>query len=136
MALKFFNIRSREVQVAITEPQISALWASSDRSPNAHQGQDFGWRLAPEVVVELKRIKKDADLLEKIATKYKLPLDAIDEKVILRYISSKSAVVNAPVAEETDYTDEYNEEIRRLESGGKPRRTRRARKAKETQVNP
>lgn len=116
MPIKFFNIRSKEVQVAETEPQIAALWSSSDHSPNITQGQDFGWRLAPEVVVELKRIKQDIHTLEEIALRYKLSLDAVGEKEILRYISSKTSVAAAPVANEADYTDEYNEEIRRLET--------------------
>ena len=47
MAIRFLNIRSGEEAVAEDEPQIAALWASSDRSPNITQGQDFGWRIAP-----------------------------------------------------------------------------------------
>ena len=118
MAIKFFNIRSKEVQVAETEPQISAMWASSDHSPNITQGQDFGWRLAPEVVVEMKRIKQDLHTLEEIAIRYKLALDAVGEKEILRYISSRTSAATAPIAGLEDYTDEYEQEIRRLEAKG------------------
>lgn len=116
MAIKFFNIRSREVRVAENEPQITAMWASSDHSPNITQGQDFGWRLAPEVVVELKRIKQDFNKLQEIAVRYNMPLDAVGEPEILQYISDKTNSEQAPVAQEGDYTDEYNEEIRRLEN--------------------
>lgn len=116
MAIKFYNIRSKEIRIAESEPHISAMWASSDRSPNAFQGQDFGWRLAPEVVVELKRIKNDPNTLMLIASKINRPLDDVDEKEILSYISSKTSPELAPVAQDADYTDEYNAEIRRLES--------------------
>lgn len=115
MAIKFLNIRSKEVRVAETEPQLAALWSSSDRSPNITQGQDFGWRLAPEVVVEMKQIKNSPAELQQIAVRYGLPMDAVDEKAILQYISDKTAAENAPVAVEGDYSDEYDQEIRRLE---------------------
>lgn len=115
MAIKYFNIKSKEVRVAETEPQIAAMWGSSDRSPNATFGQDFGWRLAPEVVVEMKRIKQDGSTLERIASRYRMQLEDLSEKEILQWISEKTDAKNAPVAGEADYTDEYNQEIRRLE---------------------
>lgn len=115
MSIKFFNIRSKEVRIAKTEPHITAMWASSDRSPNVTQGQDFGWRLAPEVVVEMKRIKGDPQLLLNIAQMYNRPLEDVGEPEILSYISDKTRDEDAPVAEEADYTDEYQAEIRRLE---------------------
>lgn len=115
MAVKFFNIRSKEVLVAENEPQISALWSSSDRSPNITQGQDFGWRMAPEVVVEMKKIKQDLPTLQLIAAQTQRPLEDIGEPEILLFISAKTAAENAPIAQEGDYTDEYESEIRRLE---------------------
>jgi hypothetical protein len=115
MSIKFFNIRSKEVRVAETEPHITAMWSSSDRSPNITQGQDFGWRLAPEVVVEMKQIKQDMPLLLQIAARYNRPLEDIGEPEILNYISDKTRSADAPVAVEGDYTDEYEQEIRRLE---------------------
>lgn len=124
MAIKFFNVRSREVQIAETEPQVSALWASSDRSPNVTQGQDFGWRLAPEVVVEMKQISHDEAKLQQIASRYNMMLQDVGETTILQYISDKTSPSNAPVAEATDYTDEYDDEIRRLEKENKAKATK------------
>lgn len=115
MAIKFFNIRSREVRVADTEPLITAMWASSDHSPNITQGQDFGWRLAPEVVVEMKKIKQDVLILERIAARYNRPLEDVGEPEILQFISDNTQADSAPVAQEADYSDEYDAEIRRLE---------------------
>lgn len=116
MALKFFNIRSREVRVAETPEMIAAMWASSDRGPNANQGQDFGWRLAPEVVVEMRRISRNPAVLQEIAVRYQRPLEDIGEKEVLRYISDRTSTEDAPVAQEGDYEDEYRREISRLES--------------------
>ena len=113
--IRFFNIRSKEVRVAETEPQIAALWSSSDHSPNITQGQDFGWRLAPEVVVEMKRIKQDPEIIEKIAKRISKNTDEITEPDILHYISATNRAAQDAVAKDEDYSDEYNEEIRRLE---------------------
>lgn len=111
MAIKFLNIRTKEVRVARTEPQISAMWASSDRSPNITQGQDFGWRLAPEVVIEMEDIKKDISMIQRIAAIQGRPMEDIGEKEILAYISSQTTESQAPVADESDYEDDYRTAI-------------------------
>lgn len=121
MAITFYNIRSREVRVAETEPMIAAMWGSSDRSPNAQYGQDFGWRLAPEVVVKMKRMRQDPDVIERIARRYKKSEEDITETDFLHYISQQTAIEDAPVAQEADYEDEYMAEIRRLEDADKPK---------------
>lgn len=119
MAIKFYNIKSKETRVAVTEPMISAMWASSDRGPNAHQGQDFGWRLAPEVVVELRRIKRNQGILQTIAIRFKKPVEELKENDILKYISDRTKSEDAPVAQEGDYEDDYLNEIRRLDRAAK-----------------
>lgn len=116
MALKFFNIRSGETLTAegeFAEPQISALWASSDHSPNITQGQDMGWRLAPAVVVQLKQIKQDPVILTQLAARLNKPTDDITDPDILLYISASTEADNAPVATYVDYVDAYDEEIKR-----------------------
>lgn len=115
MAIKFFSIRTKEVRVAETEPQITALWASSDHSPNVSQGQDFGWRLAPEVVVQMKKIKQDPFTLERIAARTNRLIEDIKEPEILDYISSLTKPGEEAIANDMDYTDEYEQEIRRIE---------------------
>lgn len=114
MAIRFINIRSGEEVVAEEEPHISALWSSSDHSPNITQGQDFGWRLAPSVLVEMKEIKQNPQILQTISITYQRPLEDIGEPDILTYISDKTNRENAPVADEADYTDFYDQEVRRL----------------------
>lgn len=116
MAIKWFNIRSKEVVVAETEPHISAMWASSDHSPNITQGQDFGWRLAPEVVVQLKKIKQHPAELRELAQIYGIMPDSVGEPEILRYISDQTDTLDAKIAKDGDYTDEYDAQIRLLEA--------------------
>jgi hypothetical protein len=119
MALKFKNIRSKEIIVAQSEPMIAALWASSNLGPNAHQGQDFGWRLAPEVVIEMKRIKNDYRKLESIAVSRKKSVEELKDSDILRYISKQTLEEDAPIAQEGDYEEEYLAEISALERKSK-----------------
>jgi hypothetical protein len=119
MAIRWFNIKSGAQVVAETEPQIAALLNSSDHSPNAYQGQDFGWRLAPAVHVEMKKIKQDYQELERIARRMSKPVEEVSESDILYHISSKTALENAPVADVSDYQDEYDAQVRALEQAGK-----------------
>jgi hypothetical protein len=118
MAVKFFNIRSGETLVAVTEPQITALWASSDHSPNITQGQDFGWRLAPEVVVQMKKMRQDRGVMEDIARRFQKPIDEVGESDVLSYISLQTAEAEAPLADVSDYQDEYDASIKALERTG------------------
>lgn len=118
MALNWVNIRSGLKTVAETEPQIAALWASSDHSPNITQGQDFGWRLAPEVVVEMRQIKSDLTLMERIAARFKKGLEDLTEIDILTWISNKTTLEAAPEVDVADFQDDYERQVRLLE--GKP----------------
>lgn len=120
MALKWVNIRRKidgkyETTVAETEPQIAALWSVSDHSPNITQGQDMGWRLAPEVAVEMKKIKQDLEMLERIARRFGKSLEDVGEIDILTYISNKTTLEQAPEPNGDDFQDEYDQEIRKLE---------------------
>lgn len=114
MAIAFFNIRSKETVIAVTEEHIAAMWGSGDRGPNVTQGQDFGWRLAPAVVVEIDQIKTNSSQILDIARRYNILPEDVTEPIILQYISAKTSAANAPVADNADYTDEYQDEIRRL----------------------
>jgi len=115
MALKFFNIVSREIRVAESEPAIAAFFNSSDRGVNSQNGQDYGWRLAAEVVVELKRIKRNPETIERIAVAFRKNAEDIGDTDILKWISDHTPTDEAPVALEGDFEDEYVNEIRRLE---------------------
>lgn len=119
MAIKYLNIKSGEVRVARTEPQISAMWASSDRSPNITQGQDFGWRLAPEVVAEMEDILSDQVMIQRIAAIQGRPMEDIGEKEVLAYISSKTTETQAPVATEGDYEDDYRDAVKKARQARK-----------------
>lgn len=124
MPIKFVNIRNKigdkfQEAVADTEPKIAALWSSSDHSPNITQGQDLGWRLAPEVVVEMKKIKQDITILENIARRYRKNLDELGEIDILHFISDRTPLERAPIANEEDYKDDYDAQVKAAEVAAK-----------------
>lgn len=116
MSIKFLNVRTKEIRDAETEPLIAALYNSGDLGPNAREGQDFGWRLAAEVVVEMRRIRQRPDEMVRIAATYNVLPEDVDDKRILQYISDKTSPDDAPVAQQGDYEEEYRDEIRRVEN--------------------
>lgn len=120
MPLKWFNIKSGETLVAETAEHIAALWASSDRSPNITQGEDRGWRLAPAVKVEMEKIMGDRSELEHLASIFRKSVEDLGESDILAYISNKTELEAAPVAKVSDYQDEYDAQVRKLEGKDSP----------------
>lgn len=114
MAIKFFNVKTKETRTVDTEPMVSAFYNSSDLGPNARVGQDMGWRLAPEVVVRIKKMKTDEALMTKIAANYQIPRENLTDTDLLFHISQEEARAANQRADEEDHTDEYNAEIDRL----------------------
>jgi len=117
--IKFKNIYSGEVRECVSEPHIAAFWGSSDRGPNVNQGQDRGWRLAPEIVVELNKIKKSPELQQMVAARYGIATDLLGEPDMLRYISDNNTPSNGqPEINQDDASFEraYQDEIRALEA--------------------
>ena len=121
MALRFFNIKSGEELIADSEPKIAALWGSSDRSPNANQGQDMGWRFAPEVIVEMREIMSDPSQIQDIANRFRKLYEDVGETDVMTWISMRTDIADAPVANSEDYKNDYEAEIRRLETKKKER---------------
>lgn len=115
--LKFYNIKSGETRVAETEPMISAFWGSSDRGPNAMNGQDFGWRLAPETVVEVRRLQADPEAIRNIAIGQGIIPESVSESDILKYISDRAdkSVTGMDQTEE-DFKAKYEAEISAIEA--------------------
>lgn len=120
MAIRWVRINTGEQVVAETPEQIAALWASSDRSPNITQGEDRWWRFAPEVKVELNKLKADRQALEHIASLFRKTVDDLAEYDILTYISNKTTLEAAPIAEVADFQDEYDAQVRKLEGKDSP----------------
>lgn len=122
--LKFYNIKNGEERVCETEPMIAAFWASSDRGPNARNGQDFGWRLAPETVVEVRRIQESPEEMRNIAINYGIIPENISESDVLKFISDKNNKEQTGMDQtKEDFEAKYKAEIAALEAKAKQSET-------------
>lgn len=85
--INFFNIKTGE-RVSLSRPhQIGAYINSSDLSVNAALGQDFGWRLAPEVIVKLDEFRSDTRTLEDIARRIGTDVSELTTIHLVQHIS-------------------------------------------------
>lgn len=117
MAIEFYNIRSGERRTVTTEPMIAAYYNSGDQHVNALVGQDFGWRLGPETKKQLKDIKGNAQKMGEIAIHFQLPMDAIGDTDILRWISLQDAKNQQQQDDSSaDHERAYQEELQALEA--------------------
>lgn len=121
MPIKFTNIRNGETRTVDTEPLIAAFYNSSDQGPNSHEGQDFGWRLAPETIKELREIKADPTKMNTIAAQFSLPLADIRDSDVLRYMSLEAArKQEAELDENSDeHRRKYEDDLRALDDEAK-----------------
>lgn len=123
--IKFENIRTGEVVEFTGEQEVNARNAhmaaylnASDLSPNAGvRGQDFGWRLAPEVIAEMEAVRQDYESLERISKRLGVGIDDIRDFHILSYVAdrsfaedAKAARVNQPSS--SDLEDDYRARVK------------------------
>ena len=71
------------------QAQIAAFINSSDLGPNSDRGQDFTWRLSPEIVVEVNSIKRDPKILTEISRNIGLYIEDIQIQHIINYLIEK-----------------------------------------------
>jgi hypothetical protein len=108
-----------ETRVASTVEHIAAFFNSSDEGPNAKNKQDFGWRLAPEDLIELEDIKNDPTLMERIAAAYQIPAEDVADYNVLKFMASrrfKTATTDTK-AETKDYESDYARRVREAREG-------------------
>lgn len=118
--ITFENIRTGEKVVFTGEQDASSRSAhmaaylnSSDLSPNAGvRGQDFGWRLAPEVVAEMEAVRQDYALLDSISKRIGVPVDELKDFHILNYVAEKDFAKDAIKARQQLPNDQLEEDYR------------------------
>jgi hypothetical protein len=108
-----------ETRVASSVEHIAAFFNSSDEGPNAKNKQDFGWRLAPEDLIELEDLKNDPNVMERIAATYQIPAEDVADYNVLKFMASKrfSAVKNGTRGEMKDYENDYSRRVREAREG-------------------
>lgn len=128
--ITFENISTGEIVTFTGEQEANARNAhmaaylnASDLSPNAGvRGQDFGWRLAPEVIAEMDEVREDYDTLERISKRLGVGIDDIRDFHILSYVAdrsfaqdAKNARVNQPTSSELE--DDYRARVKAAKGG-------------------
>lgn len=108
-----------ETRVASSVEHIAAFFNSSDEGPNAKNKQDFGWRLAPEDLIELEDLKNDPNVMERIAATYQIPAEDVADYNVLKFMASKrfkTKVVDTK-SEQRDYESDYAKRVREAREG-------------------
>ncbi len=78
-----------ELDANARQAHIAAFLNSSDLSPNAQKGQDFGWRLAPEIKDEIDRMKSDPNIMAILSRQIGIGIDEIRDYQVLNYIAEQ-----------------------------------------------
>lgn len=108
-----------ETRVASTVEHIAAFFNSSNEGPNAKNKQDFGWRLAPEDLVELERLKEDQNVMERIAATYQIPVEDVADYNVLKYMASTrfKSTARDTKNEDRSYESDYDRRVREAREG-------------------
>jgi len=115
MAIMFHNVKSGERRLCKTEPMIAAHLNLSDRNPNAHQGQDMGWRISPQTKVRLENIISDPSAMQRVAVDFGIPTDDIRDTDVLNWISRQQDRTGVQETfSKKDFEREYENDMRRL----------------------
>lgn len=114
------NIKTGE-KVSLKRPhQIGAYINSSNIGVNSNKGQDFGWRLAPNIVVRIDEMASDIDLMEKISARKGIPVDEITTIHLVQYLSElddrDEKMKEAELARNPQHQESYEKEIEKLKS--------------------
>jgi len=120
--IEFYNVRTKE-RITLTEPHhIAAYINSSDLHVNALKGQDFGWRLAPAVVVQIDKLRGDFDALQRISQRIGVPVDEITTINLVNEISYQQGLreraAAARLEAEPEYKADYEAELESLRKKG------------------
>lgn len=141
--ITFENIKTGETVVFTGEQEAASRTAhmaaylnSSDLSPNAGvRGQDFGWRLAPEVIAEMESVRNDMEQLDRIARRIGIGVDDIRDFHVLSYVAekdfAKDAIKARSASSQSDQEDDYRARVKAAKSGKLGLETNKGEKAVE-----
>ena len=104
---------SGEMDPASRQSHMAAYLNSSDLGPNAGvRGQDFGWRLAPEVVAEMDTVRQDYETMDNISKRLGIPVDELKDFHILNYVAEKDFAKDAMKAKRAQASAALEEDYR------------------------
>ena len=111
VGIEFFNVKTGETRYITSSEHIAAFFNSSDLGPNAKNKQDFGWRLSPEIIVELEQVKENPETMARIAQVYQIPVDDLVDFNILKYIVDRRFAPKPGKTDKQDHSAEYQKKL-------------------------
>lgn len=132
MAIIFKNIDTgetvgvdRETGGKFYRAKLSALMNSSNLSPNADRGQDFGWRLKEEQQAILQMWESDPEMIDRISAWAKTPVDNLTHSEFLSYMLYQEELGKSPEqtqdAERRQNQSEYDRRVAKLMAEAQPK---------------
>lgn len=92
MSVSFFNIKTGEEVALDDDAHIAAFVNSSDLGINATRGQDFKWRIAPELKAKVDEYSEDPLKLQEISVRMGIPMDSISIADVLSQIAFEQGI--------------------------------------------
>lgn len=145
--ITFENIKTGEKVVfdgtqdpSVRQAHLAAYLNSSNLSPNALKGQDFGWRLAPEIVGRMDAIKSDPQALDNLARRIGAGIEDVQDFHILNFVAEQDFAVEAMEArkraEANLHQEDYEKRLREIrEKANSPQETDSAKIKEPTTTN-
>lgn len=100
-----------EEEVNMRNAHMAAYLNSSNLGPNSGvRGQDFGWRLAPEIVAEMDEVRGDFETLDRISRRVGIGIDDIRDFHILSYVADRSFAQDAKKVQQKSNVEENRED--------------------------
>lgn len=87
---------SRQTEGKHYRAKLSALMNSSNMSPNADRGQDFGVRLVPEQQALIEQWENDPQMIDRVSTWSKVMIDDLTHSEFLAYLLYQQELGNTP----------------------------------------
>lgn len=101
--------------------KLSAVMNSSNLSPNADRGQDFGYRLIPEQQALIEEWERDPDMIEKVSNWSKVMVDDLTHAEFLSYLLYQQELGKSPErasdANRREAQKAYDARVAALKSG-------------------
>jgi hypothetical protein len=110
----FYSVKTGETRYAVLDAQIQGYINSSDLGINASRGQDFGWRLSPEWVKQVRAFRADENKMATLSAKLRLEddqLPSLTQVLYAIYGQQLRAAQSRAQAEENPFEGEYLQAI-------------------------
>lgn len=118
--IEFVNIATGERRQLTRPHQIAAFINSSDLHINSNKGQDFGWRLSEELIVQIEEMREDVQKMEEIAKRLGIPADELTSIHLVQQISYEQDLAERMAVKKAErnstHKKQYEQRIEQLKA--------------------